>query len=297
MNSEATDEIYLQKSVNLLQMQKLMGSLNDICLMCPFLNSFKKPLNKILGFLQRNPSSLAFLSQQAKSDLKVFFKFLSERNSWFPIPHRPSNPPISKLVFTSDAAGCNENTPDNEKVGCASLGLDLNGKIFFVSQLFWPLNVLKTHKDNKGRSLGLKTTTLEFLGLILPFLAIPKNLKNQHIVLEVDNISCIFAWENKYSKEDDYASVLVRSLSLITAFLGSKVYIRHLPRVSNWQASMVDRMSRKTTTTSSDLRLLESFNVFETPPVLKRWMENPSDDLTLALDLLSLVEEKCDVRS
>jgi hypothetical protein len=38
---------------SLLEMQKLMGRLNDICLMCPFLNGFKRSLKDDLGDLQR----------------------------------------------------------------------------------------------------------------------------------------------------------------------------------------------------------------------------------------------------
>ena len=77
---EKIARIYSKKTVTLLEMQQLMGSLNDICLMCPFLNAFKKPLNGALGFLQRNPGKETNLPIQAKKDLKVFYNFLSEQD-------------------------------------------------------------------------------------------------------------------------------------------------------------------------------------------------------------------------
>jgi hypothetical protein len=80
------------ESVDLLQMQKLMGRLNDVCLMCPFLNGFKRPLNDALASLQlgEKPSPLP---AQAKKDLLIWAGFLTDPEKWNPIPPRPSAPP------------------------------------------------------------------------------------------------------------------------------------------------------------------------------------------------------------
>ncbi len=286
------EEVISAPNVNLTTMQQLMGSINDVCLMCPFLSTFKKPLNIILGNLQREPNCRMALSEQSKIDLQVFYNFLDQENSWLPIAHRPSFPTLDKLTFVSDAAGCNQNTAPNEQVGCASVGFSSTGKIIFAHQLFWSLKVLKEKKDGFGKSFGSKTTTLEFLGLLLPFLLIPEKLKKKHIVMQVDNISCLFAWENRYAKEDLMASILVRALHLISAFLESKVYVEHLPRLSTWEAAMVDRMSRRSTTKKSDTNLLKSFEEKSVPNELSKWMENPSEDWNLASNLLKYVESK-----
>ena len=64
------------EKVNLLQMQKLFGSLNDISLMCLFLQGFKKPLNNHLSFLLENNFKKQKLCDQAeKKDLLVFYIF------------------------------------------------------------------------------------------------------------------------------------------------------------------------------------------------------------------------------
>ena len=272
-------------------MQQLMGSLNNICLMCPFLNAFKKPLNGALGFLQRNPGKETNLPIQAKKDLKVFYNFLSEQDNWLPIPVRPYNPPLAKITFTSDAAGWNEKTPLTEKVVCASIGVGYSGELCFAAQLLWSDGISRDCKDKRGRPIGSKTTTLEFLGLLLPFLATPKKLENQHIILEVDNISCIYAWENKYAKEDEMASILVKSLVIISSYLGSKIYVKHLPRMSTWQASLVDRMSRESTTTKKDKEILMSFPKPIWPQCLTKWLQHPIEDDSLAFDLLRHVED------
>jgi hypothetical protein len=78
--------------IDLLSMQQLMGRLNDVSLMCPFLNGFKRPLNDSLGFLQTGDKDTA-LSNQAKKDLLVWAGFLTDKEKWNPICHRPSAPP------------------------------------------------------------------------------------------------------------------------------------------------------------------------------------------------------------
>jgi hypothetical protein len=47
-------------------------------------------------------------------------------------------------------------------------------------------------KDGKGAKFENKTTTLELVGVILPYLLIPEKLVGQHIVMKVDNTACIF---------------------------------------------------------------------------------------------------------
>jgi hypothetical protein len=50
---EKIAKIEICEKVSLMQMQKLMGTLNDLAIMCPFMKCFKKQLNLILGFLQK----------------------------------------------------------------------------------------------------------------------------------------------------------------------------------------------------------------------------------------------------
>ena len=49
----AIDNALKEETISLKTMQKLMGRINDVCLMCPFLHCFKRSLNDDLGFLQR----------------------------------------------------------------------------------------------------------------------------------------------------------------------------------------------------------------------------------------------------
>ena len=77
-------------------------------------------------------------------------------------------------------------------------------------------------------------TVIEFEGILIPFLSYLELLTNQTIVAKVDNIGCHFAWETGYSRTDATASILERTLELVSEMLSSVVIIDHQPRDSIW---------------------------------------------------------------
>jgi hypothetical protein len=287
----AISDLLKSDHTDLLTMQRLMGRLNDVSLMCPFLNGFKRPLNDVLGRLQSGTERTK-LDTQAKKDLLVWAGFLSDEEKWNPICHRPSAPPPFRKEFTSDAAGASKNC--KEKVGCGSVGFDQNGELFFATQFFWDNKEFLEKTDCKGAKFRHKTTTLEMVGVLLPFLLIPDQLKNQHVVLKVDNIACFYGWENRSVNGDNCASILIRALHLISAYLGCIVHFQHLPRMSTWDARIADRLSRESTTSEDDKKLLKSFPHRNLPESLGKWLLDPTEDFSLAERLLKDVEMICD---
>jgi hypothetical protein len=252
------------------------------------MKTFKAQLNTKLTQLQAFPESCVCLDDQSLKDLLVWAGLLLDREGWIPICPRPCAPPLSCLTFTSDAAGFNKNSNLTKKIGCSSIGLDCNDEICFAAQIFWPENfVMKT-------DLGCMTTTLELIGLLMPFLMIPELLAGQHIVLKVDNIGCYYAWQNKSVKNEVSASILTRALVLISAYLQCQVHVAHLPRMSTWDACLADRMSREATTGYNDKKLLSSFGNPECPDVLLQWLQNPLQDWSLATKLLQHVTNICE---
>ena len=134
------------------------------------------------------------------------------------------------------------------------------------------------------------------VGLLLPFLLVPVSLRNQHVVLIVDNIACVYSRDSKSLNEDSSASVILRAIHLISSYLGTTVHVRHIPRNSNWESSLVDRMSRGKTLSTWDISLLKSFPGLSIPPALIEWVEHPSEDWGLPLRLLNYVRTICDSR-
>jgi len=103
----AIEKIIVDGKSDLLSMQKLMGRLNDVGQMCPFMQMYKKPLNDMLGCLQNSDNDSALLTADAKSDLLVWAGMLS-MSDLLPIPREPSGPPLRFIHLSSDAAGVAE---------------------------------------------------------------------------------------------------------------------------------------------------------------------------------------------
>jgi hypothetical protein len=282
-------QVYETNTVSLEEMQSLMGSLNHAGQLSPFMACYRFNLNKCLGFLQTHPDQKIQLSYEAREELRVWANFLQDKD-WHPLAGSYCNPPLACKEFTSDAAGSAHLADNAGRLGCGSIGFNHEGLIIFAHQFWWPVGVLESHKDKNGKLFGCKTTTLEFLGILTPFLLIPGSLTGQHVIVKVDNTGCYYGWLNKSSPHDETASILIRALHLIEAFLQCQIHIQHLPRNSNWEAQMVDRLSRERTTTGMDKKLLRSFPSFEFPARLLAWMSNPTEDWSLPVYLLNYVE-------
>jgi hypothetical protein len=138
--------------------------------------------------------------------------------------------------------------------------------------------------------MGSKTTTLEMIGILLHFLLVPKLMLKQHVVVVTDNMACFYAWENKCVKNDVSASIVVRGLHLIAALLECNIHVVHKKRCSNWESQLADRLTRLSTTTRNDARLVSSFGHKKWPVVLDSWMKDPNEDWNFALKLLQYVK-------
>ena len=112
--------------------------------------------------------------------------------------------------------------------------------------------------DSKFKHMGSKNTTLEFTGILMPFLTCPNLLRNQMVVIQVDNIGCVSAWQNGYCKEDNMASVLVRVLVLVSSLISCLVPVYHHPRESSWESKTAERPPRELSMTNQDRMLLKS---------------------------------------
>jgi hypothetical protein len=150
---EAISHAYKSKTMDLQSMQSLMGRLNNVSIMCPFLNGFKKPLNETLGHLQRSGGQIP-LTDQGKKDLLVWAGFLLDTEKWNPISPRPAAPTIRRLEFTSDAAGAGNS--GSGRIGCGNVGLNSRGEIFFATQIFWDRENFLEKTDGKGSRLKTK---------------------------------------------------------------------------------------------------------------------------------------------
>jgi hypothetical protein len=109
---------------------------------------------------------------------------------------------------------------------------------------------------------------------------IPEKLENQHIICGVDCMGVVDSWENKKIKGDTCASILIKALLFIEAYLGSRIHMIHAPRRSDW------------VTESADNLLLIRRNTVS-PKVITDWLLNPVEDWTLVDRLVDHVIARC----
>lgn len=278
--------ILMEGNVSLDICQSVLGKLNFVCTMAPFMRTFKRNVQELLRTMEESSQVCIPLSEEARTDLQIWWNFLNDLNSPMPIAHMRNQPTLLHKVFTTDAAGWFSEMTGSE-VGLGCIGLDESGKICFINQTLWDLDIMKNTYDSQNKYLGNKTTSLEFAGILIPFLLKPDLIMNQHVVIQVDNIGCVFAWENGYSREDNITSILVRVLTLLSAKLSCVVHVKHLSRCSDWGSNLADRLSRSKTTTSNDRKLLKEFSNKPLPVVFKDWMDRPFEDWDLPIKILS----------
>ena len=177
--------------------------------------------------------------------------------------------------------------------GVAAVGFEKE-KIFFAGGLSWSLDLMTKLRDSKGRWWGCKSNALECIGLLIPFLTQPDLLKNRFVILYVDNISLIYAWEKKYCKNDEETSILIRCLHVLESFLEAKVFVEHIKRKSNDMAVLVDNLSRKSTTTVKDLAAINEVIWLTPGGSLASWAAGPTLDWSLPVKLLADVTKILD---
>jgi hypothetical protein len=92
---------------------------------------------------------------------------------------------------------------------------------------------------------------------------------------------------------DKCASILIRGLHLISAYLGSVLHFLHLPRMSSWDAELVDRLLRERTSTYNDRKLTKSLVNRDLPEFFVEWLISSSEDYVLAEKMLNHVSVLC----
>ncbi len=110
------------------------------------------------------------------------------------------------------------------------------------------------------------------------------------MTLLTDNEALIFGWEKRRVPHDDTASIFLRTLHLISCFLGVSVDIRHLPRMSSPSARLADALTRSSTTEKQHRDAVCQAPPVSIPEPLLEWLENPSEDWSLPYSLLHYIQ-------
>ncbi len=105
-----------------------------------------------------------------------------------------------------------------------------------------------------------------------------------------DNEALVHGWPKRRVPQDTSASIFLRALHMMAAFLGASVEVRHLPRVSTPSAELVDALTRSTTNLECHRQTISSVPPVRIPQALYDWLQSHSEDWNLSYDLLSHVQ-------
>jgi hypothetical protein len=283
--------------VSLNTVQKVLGSLNDFCLMCPFLQGFKHPLLMFLKSFNEDDDIELLTPPQVHEDLLVWAAAVQCAGTGLPIPHRPFLMPEPDFTFVSDAAGAQFHKqgdvfipiqPDGFR-GAASINCADDEELWFCARVIWPQHFLLEARDSSNHAYGCKSTTLEAVGIILPFLCVPEMLRGKEVLLLTDNMALAYGWSSRRINEDVSASILIRASHIISAFLGCRVRVMHLPRMSTHSARLADQLTRESSSGRHILSAIAHAMVPDIPDELTEWLHSPNEDWDLPLRLLQSV--------
>jgi hypothetical protein len=286
--------------VTLEDMQILMGLLNDLAQMLPFLRGFRYGLNKFLARLLVPGAVATVLPSQAVKELRVWTLAADTAALGLPIPHRRPQPSLAAVTFVSDAAGAKFVRINGRFIpygqqgdrGAASINALEDGPIWFCACVTWPTSLLLHARDSADHAYGCKSPTLEAIALALPFLCCPETLVGKEVLLLTDNEPVVYGWESRSIANDESASIIIRAVHLISTYLGCWVTVRHLPRMSSPSAILADSLTRKSTTSDAVRLAVREAVPRQVPQPLTDWLHNPTEDWELPARLLESVKTR-----
>ena len=156
----------------------------------------------------------------------------------------------------------------------------------------WPKSLLVDAKDDRGNYVGSKTATLEVVGILLPFLSIPRNLAGKNLLFRVDNMAVVYGFQKRFIKFDAMASIIIRAIHIMAAFRGCTIHVHHVPRVSGTWAKLADHLSRESSTKQEDIELIEGARKGKVKGRFLSWLEDPRESWELSMDLLEELKAK-----
>ena len=286
-------EIYNSSQIGLKQLEKAMGSINDLAQMAQFAKFYKHSGNTLLRAFNGNYDILKQVTPSLQRDMLVLAKIAETARVALPIMSRPSDGPLTTLTFYSDAAGASFAMVEGQRVfhsndskGVACIGGLDKDDIWVWTRLEWPEGFLTKTRDDTGKFYGSKSTTLECIGLLLPFISFPEAVCGRFVKFLIDNSAVAYGWRKGYVKFDSSASEILRATNMLASYLGVKVYVEHVPRMSDDLATLADKLSRNRHHSRAPEYLLK-----KPGSRIMSWLSSPTTDGKLATDLLKELKE------
>jgi hypothetical protein len=278
-------DIFQAEKASLHDVQSLVGRLNDIGLMCPFLTSFRRNISSLLSNAEERGLEEIVITELAKDDLLVWWAAIEDCEKGLPIPCAPSGPNIYFKKFAIVSATRPANKDDTflaTGVGC--FGTNEDGFYLSSCSYLWDKPIFKS-ESKCGAS-----RPANFIGITLCILANLEYLKHQHVVFTCENITNCWDWEKQYSKGDDVSNILIRCISILSAYLGSKFHIEYRSEMRDWEGLSATGLARRNRKVSSEKDCREELKKMKIERCFSEWLRNPCCDWNLPKKLATCLE-------
>ena len=280
-----------KKECSLLELQKLTGKLNDFGQMHTFCKGFKFYQNDFLKNFENKTNITKIISDEVKNEISIWAKNVQMCKNGMHIPLIINEAPFISEKYISDAAGpeikhtLTQGFVISEKIdsGMASMGYE-NQNITSACIHTWPSKFFKKFSRNSA--------ILECIGLIAPFITNPEKVVGKSVLLQVDNTTCVFAWENRVAKNNEQLAILIQTLHILESAIPCRIYVEHVKRRSNRMAILVDNYSRLSTTKEPDIIALKNIKICKLDGPIVDWIENPTIDCNLPQKIAKHVKIK-----
>jgi hypothetical protein len=253
--------------------------------MCPFLTSFRRNISSLLSNAEERSLEEIVITELAKDDLLVWWAAIDDCEKGLPIPCAPSGPNIYFKKFAIASATKPSDKDDTflaTGIGC--FGTNEDGFYLSSCSYLWDKPILKS--DSKCGA----SRPANFIGITLCILANLDFLRNQHVVFTCENITNCWDWEKQYSKGDDVSNILIRCISILSAYLGSKFHIEYKSEMRDWEGLSATGLARRNRKVSSEKDCREELKKMKIERCFSEWLRNPCCDWNLPKKLATCLE-------
>ncbi len=278
-------EIFHAEKAPLQALQSLVGRLNDVALMCPFLTAFRRNISVLLTNAEEEDIEEIQITELAKDDLLIWWAAIEDCENGVPIPSALSGPNLYYKKFAVATATKPAETGDDFKatgVGC--FGTNEDGYFQFSCSFLWENFSIQSESPCGARRPA------NFIGIILCILANKESLRNQHVVFVSGNITNSWDWEKQYSRGDETSNILIRCISILSAYLGSKFHIDYKYKMNDWEGLTATGLSRKNKQVSNEADSLKELKSLKIEPFFLDWLRKPCADWSLPKKLAESLE-------
>jgi hypothetical protein len=250
--------------------------------MCPFLTAFRRNISALLSNAEERGDVEIVISELAKDDLLVWWAAIDDCEKGLPIPCAPSGPNIYFKKFAIASATKPANTSDSfQATGVGCFGINEDGYYLSSCSFLWENSIFTS--DSK---CGASRPT-NFIGITLCILANLDWLRNQHIVFTCENITNCWDWEKQYSRGDDVSNILIRCISILSAYLGSKIHIEYRSEMRDWEGLSATGLARKNRKVSCEKECSAELRRLKINQFFSDWLRKPCTDWSLPKKLSS----------